>query len=426
MKFKRTSLLTTFVVTMGLLLGASAAQAQPVVNVDDDTATSILYLEVGSTAYNVYFLKTSADDLYTSDFDFTDGTSARSAMLAINRALNTDQRATHAGPSKDAGVRGYNIGFGESDIGGGMINTDVQAAAYNSGGGGWIDTGVIGKDPSSVTIYADFEVAGDPPNSVLIGGTVSGLTGSNLVLQNNGADDLLIFQDGRFDFETPQIPESNYNVTVRTQPTDQEGDCFVENGSGKVPDTGVTDVVVTCGIEPPPPEAEVLRECPSGGIVAEVFSAIELTDPGQCVINGVVVLGRVIVQNPSYFALTNSYVAGNVRVIRSNKDLESSSAIITNNVIDGGNIVIRALHTANVGGNAVNNGNIRVIDSESDQGQIASVINNQINVGRFRINRNLSAVVIGNSTSDGDIICRGNAALNSFKNDAVNGRLICQ
>jgi hypothetical protein len=87
--------------------------------------------------------------------------------------------------------------------------------------------------------------SGEP---VTIGGTVSGLTGSGLVLQNNGADDEPIAADGPFTFATPLAPGTTYSVTVKTQPSGQF--CTVDEGSGTVPAEGVENVLVTCG-DPP-------------------------------------------------------------------------------------------------------------------------------------------------------------------------------
>src|SRR5688572_8025233 len=49
-------------------------------------------------------------------------------------------------------------------------------------------------------------------------GTVSGLVGTGLVLQN-GIDELPISNDGQFSFPTPYSSGAGYNVTVQTQPS---------------------------------------------------------------------------------------------------------------------------------------------------------------------------------------------------------------
>jgi hypothetical protein len=79
-----------------------------------------------------------------------------------------------------------------------------------------------------------------------IGGAVSGLSGSGLVLRNNGGDDLAICADGSFIFANALTDGSDYAVTVLTQPTDLSGICSVSNGSGTVAGADVTDVEVTC------------------------------------------------------------------------------------------------------------------------------------------------------------------------------------
>ena len=54
-----------------------------------------------------------------------------------------------------------------------------------------------------------------PPRS---GGTVSGLTSTGLVLQNNGADPVTVNANGAFTFPTALTNGATYNVTVSTQP----------------------------------------------------------------------------------------------------------------------------------------------------------------------------------------------------------------
>lgn len=79
-----------------------------------------------------------------------------------------------------------------------------------------------------------------------VGGTVSGLSGSGLVLRNNGGDDLAIGGNGPFEFAAPVIEGGSYAVIVHSQPNDPPQSCSVANGSGTVSGGPVTDVQVTC------------------------------------------------------------------------------------------------------------------------------------------------------------------------------------
>ncbi|MBD8524270.1 right-handed parallel beta-helix repeat-containing protein [Pseudomarimonas arenosa] len=84
-------------------------------------------------------------------------------------------------------------------------------------------------------------------NQYSIGGTVSGLaSGTSVVLQNNGGDDLTITANGSFSFATPISDESSYAVTLTQQPSDPQQHCTVSNGDGLLSGTAVTDVTVTC------------------------------------------------------------------------------------------------------------------------------------------------------------------------------------
>lgn len=78
----------------------------------------------------------------------------------------------------------------------------------------------------------------------LISVRVRDLRGSGLVIQNNGADDLAIASDGRYEFSTPLPSGASYNVTVANRPRGQT--CDVRHGSGSVKDSDVRDVEVRC------------------------------------------------------------------------------------------------------------------------------------------------------------------------------------
>ena len=79
---------------------------------------------------------------------------------------------------------------------------------------------------------------------VTIGGTVSGLTGTGLVLQDNGGDNLSVTQNGAFTFSTPLASGTAYVVTVLTQPSGQT--CAVSDGTGTTGSSSIATVVVTC------------------------------------------------------------------------------------------------------------------------------------------------------------------------------------
>jgi hypothetical protein len=84
-----------------------------------------------------------------------------------------------------------------------------------------------------------------PPPTYTIGGTVSGLpAGTSVVLVDNDSDVLTVAANGTFTFGTPLTSFSAYSVTVQT--TAGNITCSVNNGSGTVGSSDVTNVAVSC------------------------------------------------------------------------------------------------------------------------------------------------------------------------------------
>jgi hypothetical protein len=79
-----------------------------------------------------------------------------------------------------------------------------------------------------------------------VGGTVTGLTGSGLVLENNAGNNLPISAAGAFTFTASLASGAAYAVTVITQPSSPTQNCVVRNGSGTVGTANVTTVAVVC------------------------------------------------------------------------------------------------------------------------------------------------------------------------------------
>lgn len=104
------------------------------------------------------------------------------------------------------------------------------------------DTGAGDTSGGSDTETGDTE----PPATVTIGGTLSGLrVGGSVTLQDGGGDDLTLTADGPFAFATEHAPGTTYAVTVATQPHGPDQLCEVRQGAGTAT-TSVTDVAVVC------------------------------------------------------------------------------------------------------------------------------------------------------------------------------------
>ncbi len=84
------------------------------------------------------------------------------------------------------------------------------------------------------------------PVSYFVNVNVTGLQGS-LRLTNNNSDSLLINSPGISIFATKMPEGSTYDVTVLSQPVGQT--CAVNNGSGTVSDSNVTDISVDCFLD---------------------------------------------------------------------------------------------------------------------------------------------------------------------------------
>lgn len=79
-----------------------------------------------------------------------------------------------------------------------------------------------------------------------VGGTVSGLTGTGLVLALNGADNLTLNTNGAFTFTNILTSGAAYTVSVVTQPSGPNQVCTISGATGTVAGGNVTSVSVTC------------------------------------------------------------------------------------------------------------------------------------------------------------------------------------
>ena len=81
------------------------------------------------------------------------------------------------------------------------------------------------------------------PKLYSLGGSVSGLTGTGLVLKNNTMA-ITISSNGAFRFNQALTSGTQYNVSIGNHPTNQS--CSVSNGTGTVSSSDVTNIFVNC------------------------------------------------------------------------------------------------------------------------------------------------------------------------------------
>lgn len=106
-------------------------------------------------------------------------------------------------------------------------------------------TGGTGTAAANVSTVQVTCTTGSIGNGNIIGGQVTGLLGSGLVLQDNGTDSLPVRSSGPFNFATTISNGAAYNVTVLVQPSSPTQTCTVAGGSGTA-SSNVGNVVVTC------------------------------------------------------------------------------------------------------------------------------------------------------------------------------------
>lgn len=86
-----------------------------------------------------------------------------------------------------------------------------------------------------------------PPMSYTVGGTITGLQGTGLVMADDGASNLDVSPNStEFTFATELGNATPYDITIVSQPSDPHQVCSVGNATGTVESSNVTNVAVTC------------------------------------------------------------------------------------------------------------------------------------------------------------------------------------
>jgi uncharacterized delta-60 repeat protein len=126
-----------------------------------------------------------------------------------------------------------------------------------------------------------------PPASYRVGGTVTGLAGAGLVLEDRAQFiELPITANGAFEFNRAYGAGAGYDVRVKTPPTQPAQLCTVTRGSGTVAAADVTDIAIECTTPPPPSGLDLSFGAGTGQITAGpagVAKAIALLPDGRIV-----------------------------------------------------------------------------------------------------------------------------------------------
>ncbi|MBW2459253.1 MAG: hypothetical protein JRI68_32450, partial [Deltaproteobacteria bacterium] len=162
-----------------------------------------------------------------------DGNLSWRAPLAVVFAL-----ALGCGGSDSTGTSSSSGGGADGGGGASSSSTSSGTGGASTGGGGGSSSSGTGGEGGS----------GGSPGPHDIGGSVTGLIGSGLVLQNSGGDDLPIAASGPFAFATQLLSGATYDVTVSVQPSSPQQDCVVQDGQGTVGGSPVTNVLVSCSL----------------------------------------------------------------------------------------------------------------------------------------------------------------------------------
>jgi trimeric autotransporter adhesin len=123
-------------------------------------------------------------------------------------------------------------------------------------------TGQISGTPSVASAATDYSITATngggsttftlaiavniPQSAFTVGATITGLSGTGLVLRNNNGDDLKVTANGAVTFSSALASGAAYFVTVEIQPVRPGQLCSVTNGAGTVANANVTDVAITC------------------------------------------------------------------------------------------------------------------------------------------------------------------------------------
>jgi len=310
--------ITVDAASSSVTVSATAQKGKALVAINNNAATlgsgtADVSLEVGSTTIPVAVLaeKRSRTTTYTIDvtrlaptFAIGGTVTGLSGDLTLQNnggddlTIDTDGDFTFATPIEDGST--YNVSVATQPAG--------QECTVVNGSGA-----VSGADVTDIDVSC---IA----TSFTVGGVLSGLNDS-ITLQNNGADDLVLTEDGAFTFVMPLADGAAYDVTISEQPTGQ--DCSVSNGSGTIGGADVSNVIVNCN----EPAIKMI-----GGLVTGLAGTLTLQLNGS---------SNLLVVSDGRFNFWNQFTGGEDYDVSVLTQPENQTCTVSNGngIIDSGNVL---------------------------------------------------------------------------------------
>ena len=191
-----------------------------------------------------------------------------------------------------------------------------------------------------------FCFSGCTKNHYSIGGTVTGLAGSGLEIQNqNNGDNLSISANGTFTFASQVVNGDGCNVIVVTQPSAMSQICTVSNGYSSGPHANITNIVVSCVTVPHPvtvdPSGKFAYVANTVDNTISAYAITSITGVLTAVITGAVDAGTnpysVTVDPSGQFAYVANYGSSNISVYTIGSDGSLTPHTVTPLVAAGTN-----------------------------------------------------------------------------------------
>ncbi len=190
-------------------------------------------------------------------------------------------------------------------------------------------------------------------NAYTVGGTVAGLNGSGLILQDNGGNDLTVVSNGPFVFPAPVTSGDTYSVTVLSQPAALSQTCTVSAGAGTVTNTNVVNVAVTCTTNQYTVGGVVsgLGGNGNGGTIAGLALQLNGGAAAPIAANGPFTLTPALASGSAYTVTVQSAPTGYLCVVGAGTGAVTSANVTGVNVTCG--LIGAHLYASNAGDNTI-------------------------------------------------------------------------